>query len=620
MLVERWHFRMLNDNGRNSAYRQAIQKAIKQGSIKRILDIGTGTGLLSLYALQAGVNHVDACEKSEIMLEIAENVFKLNGFEDKVNLVPKYSTEIRVGHDIDSKIPLIVTEIFDSGIFGEGVLQTLRHAREHLLEDDGRIIPSKVEIFISGYQSEKLAFSSIVLNESFYDYLFLDNHKLVARKKEYYDADDVRLVKDFKLVTNCALALSLDLNDGDSVKAYLAGQAGPKVKLTCQHDGYIDGFCIWFHLYLDDENVIKTSPTSNTCWNQALIKLDHRHAVEQYNVFYLKLSCGDGILRVSHDMEQQEKYLEVDDEIIKFINDAEYLNQLEHDVINAFKQKKREKVEIILDFCIFPYIGLMLLKEKRSRVLYCSQNAEQLIKFATNKNCLNENNIKFIKSPMDLLVEKLTFDLIILSPFDSYGQLRSEQITDYQNLKLCLKPNGIIVPHAIELHGEVIHSDWLLRACRVTDPEVKSLHIADLINLYATENHLELSNLFYVSLCLKPFLIGNIYLDGELHENKSSIMLKRHLTPPIAVLYWYKIRFVDGCEPLGTNSRFSHIPRAAFITTVDGFENTIGLYHLIFLQNQGVIQLGLKPIFPETKEKDLASYDSDSGEELVTDD
>ena len=44
-LVERWHFRMLNDIRRNQAYRIAIDSTIADG-FDTVLDIGTGTGLL----------------------------------------------------------------------------------------------------------------------------------------------------------------------------------------------------------------------------------------------------------------------------------------------------------------------------------------------------------------------------------------------------------------------------------------------------------------------------------------------------------------------------------------------------------------------------------------------
>jgi type II protein arginine methyltransferase len=44
-LVERWHFRMLNDVKRNTAYQSAIHKMAKLG-YRSILDMGAGTGLL----------------------------------------------------------------------------------------------------------------------------------------------------------------------------------------------------------------------------------------------------------------------------------------------------------------------------------------------------------------------------------------------------------------------------------------------------------------------------------------------------------------------------------------------------------------------------------------------
>jgi type II protein arginine methyltransferase len=43
-LVERWHFRMLNDANRNESYREAILKKVRQGYTS-VLDIGTGTSL-----------------------------------------------------------------------------------------------------------------------------------------------------------------------------------------------------------------------------------------------------------------------------------------------------------------------------------------------------------------------------------------------------------------------------------------------------------------------------------------------------------------------------------------------------------------------------------------------
>ena len=44
-LVERWHFRMLNDVRRNCAYKIAIRRAAQRGH-RSMIDIGCGTGIL----------------------------------------------------------------------------------------------------------------------------------------------------------------------------------------------------------------------------------------------------------------------------------------------------------------------------------------------------------------------------------------------------------------------------------------------------------------------------------------------------------------------------------------------------------------------------------------------
>ncbi len=43
---------MLDDQIRMAAYKNAIQEVVKPGMV--VLDLGTGTGILGLWALQAG--------------------------------------------------------------------------------------------------------------------------------------------------------------------------------------------------------------------------------------------------------------------------------------------------------------------------------------------------------------------------------------------------------------------------------------------------------------------------------------------------------------------------------------------------------------------------------------
>ena len=101
MAVDRWHFTMLNDKCRNNAFERAIRKRISQG-YDTVLDVGTGTGLLSLYAKAAGATKVYACECSEIMTLIAKDVFESNNAID-IKLIPKLSFDLKIPMDISER-------------------------------------------------------------------------------------------------------------------------------------------------------------------------------------------------------------------------------------------------------------------------------------------------------------------------------------------------------------------------------------------------------------------------------------------------------------------------------------------------------------------------------------
>src|SRR2546425_4280598 len=81
------HEPMLLDKIRCDAYREAIQRTVKPGDV--VVDLGTGTGLLSFFALQAGARHVYAIEMTGIA-DAAAELIEANGFE-KTSSSPRRS-------------------------------------------------------------------------------------------------------------------------------------------------------------------------------------------------------------------------------------------------------------------------------------------------------------------------------------------------------------------------------------------------------------------------------------------------------------------------------------------------------------------------------------------------
>lgn len=68
------------------------------------------------------------------MAECAAKVIKLNGMQDKIKIINKHSTSVKVGVDMEKRANILVTEVFDTDLIGEGAIETFRHANAHLLE------------------------------------------------------------------------------------------------------------------------------------------------------------------------------------------------------------------------------------------------------------------------------------------------------------------------------------------------------------------------------------------------------------------------------------------------------------------------------------------------------
>jgi predicted RNA methylase len=141
-VVPFWHVRMLNDTKRNDAFEDAIRAVIeKKGPRARILDIGAGSGLLSMMAARAGATNIVACERMPVIAEKAERIVALNGFEKQIRIINKDSNQIAVGADIDAGVDILISEIISSDLLAENVLDTFQDAHSRLLREDATVIP-----------------------------------------------------------------------------------------------------------------------------------------------------------------------------------------------------------------------------------------------------------------------------------------------------------------------------------------------------------------------------------------------------------------------------------------------------------------------------------------------
>lgn len=151
---------MLHDTERNHLYYEGIKLAVKhihnQGKVAKVLDIGTGTGLLSMMAAKAGAEVINAIEMFTPMAKVARRIVKANGFSH-INIINKHSTEVKFGEDIKEKCNIIITELFDTELIGEGALGSYQHAHENFMEEGCVAVPHRALVYAQVVQSELMS-------------------------------------------------------------------------------------------------------------------------------------------------------------------------------------------------------------------------------------------------------------------------------------------------------------------------------------------------------------------------------------------------------------------------------------------------------------------------------
>ena len=85
---------MLNDHDRNKFYEDALREIVTPESI--VVEIGTGSGLLAMIAARLGAKHVTAIEANDHLAAIAQANFEANGLADKITVINKMSTEVKM--------------------------------------------------------------------------------------------------------------------------------------------------------------------------------------------------------------------------------------------------------------------------------------------------------------------------------------------------------------------------------------------------------------------------------------------------------------------------------------------------------------------------------------------
>lgn len=152
--VNDFHFAMMNDTSRNEFYYSMLKKHITPET--GVLEIGAGSGLLSIMAGKLGAKWVVAVEGSEEMSRLARENVAENHLEEKIKVLNKLSTELNLS-DLPGKPNILVSEIFGTLLLGESALDYIADVRDRgILEENAVILPQLAEQYAVPIECETL--------------------------------------------------------------------------------------------------------------------------------------------------------------------------------------------------------------------------------------------------------------------------------------------------------------------------------------------------------------------------------------------------------------------------------------------------------------------------------
>nr|XP_057916834.1 protein arginine N-methyltransferase 6 [Doryrhamphus excisus] len=278
------HEEMIADHVRTNTYRLAILQNSESIRGKVVLDVGAGTGVLSMFCVQAGANKVYAVEACSIA-EQAVKIIKHNDMDDKIQVVRGTVETVELPEMVD----VIVSEWMGYALLHESMLNSVLYARDKWLKKPGGVIlPNKADLYITPISEP------MVEDRLYFWYTLKDKYGVdmscmsdFARKCIKNSDISVSPVTAEDVLSHPARFAELDL-----YTTTVEQMRSVKGHFRCESFGSaaVNAFCVFFTVSFPCPDkaqalVLSTSPFKpETHWKQAVLYLDQPVDVMQDTV------------------------------------------------------------------------------------------------------------------------------------------------------------------------------------------------------------------------------------------------------------------------------------------------------------------------------------------------
>ncbi|MDA7647278.1 50S ribosomal protein L11 methyltransferase [Akkermansiaceae bacterium] len=258
--------RMLADKQRMAFYHEAIKRKIKSGD--RVIDLGTGTGILAAFASRQGAGQVYAVDHSSI-IEHAKMLAAENGIEN-VDFEDVHSTKLY----LDEPVDVILHEQIGDFLFDEAMVPNVCDLRDRLLRPGGLILPSEFEFYCEPMMMHDDRREPYIWElDDVYGFDFSSMERSRPYDAEYNGlvSCDLGVVKHF--LGEAEPVIKVDLNTVTESSLPLKISFSRKVV----NPGILDGLVVFMKAKVDDDLELSSSPLDSKRaphWGFRILRLD----------------------------------------------------------------------------------------------------------------------------------------------------------------------------------------------------------------------------------------------------------------------------------------------------------------------------------------------------------
>ncbi|XP_061078228.1 protein arginine N-methyltransferase 3 [Conger conger] len=260
------HEEMLKDKVRTESYRDFayLNPDVFRGKV--VLDVGCGTGILSMFAARSGARKVIAVDQSDIVYQ-AMDIVRSNNLQEVITLIKGRIEDVDLPVE---KVDVIISEWMGYFLLFESMLDSVLYARDRYLADGGSVYPDSCSLSLAAVGDERRHRERIAFWDDVYGF------GMACMKRAVVPEAAVEVLDSGTLISDPAVVRTIDCNAVCVSELEFETDFCLKITHNTLCTAIVGYFDIFFDKNCENKVTFSTGPQcTKTHWKQTVFLLEN---------------------------------------------------------------------------------------------------------------------------------------------------------------------------------------------------------------------------------------------------------------------------------------------------------------------------------------------------------